>query len=166
MVNYSRQPRVSSKSAKAKISDLRCHFKNTLETANVIRGMTLRGAQQYYRQVLSKTRCVPFKRYNRGVGRTGQAKEWGTTKGRWPRKSVVAVLSLLKNAESNAISKGLEPKKMVVGHVQVDQARRMRRRTFRAHGRIGPYMCCPCHVQLYLTQKQTKVPKPSSEPKQ
>ena len=40
MVHYSRKPTVSAKAAKAKISDLRCHFKNTFETANVIQGQT------------------------------------------------------------------------------------------------------------------------------
>ena len=165
MVHYSRKPQVSSKAAHAKISDLRCHYKNTFETANVIRGMSLRKAQQYYRQVLAKTRCVPFLRYNRKIGRTAQAKEFGVTKGRWPRKSVVAMMSLLKNAEANALQKGLDPNKMVVKHVQVDQAPRMRRRTFRAHGRIGPYMCSPAHVQLFMSEPVAAVPKPTSEPK-
>ena len=165
MVHYSRKPQVSSKAAHAKVSDLRAHYKNTYETANAISGMPLRKAQQFYRQVLAKTRCVPFRHYNGKVGRTAQAKEWGQTKGRWPRKSVIAVLSLLKNAEANAIAKGLDPKAMKVSHIQVDQAPRLRRRTFRAHGRIGPYMCSPCHVQLFLTEKKTAVPKPTSAPK-
>jgi large subunit ribosomal protein L17e len=165
MVHYSRKPQVSSKAAHAKISDLRCHYKNTYETANVIRGMKLRSAQQYYRQVLAKTRCVPFRHYAGKVGRTAQAKEWGITKGRWPRKSVIAILALLKNAEANAIAKGLDPKALNVGHIQVDQAPKMRRRTFRAHGRIGPFMCSPCHVQLFLTEQKKAVPKPTSAPK-
>lgn len=165
MVHYSRKPQVSSKSAKAKISDLRCHYKNTFETANVINGMPLRKAQQLYRQVLAKTRCIPFKRYNGKTGRTAQAKEWGQTKGRWPRKSVVAMLSLLKNAEANAHAKGLDVNKMVIKHVQVDQAARMRRRTYRAHGRISPYMCSPCHVQLFMSEKKDRVPTPESAPK-
>ena len=112
-----------------------------------------------------KSVCVPFRRYNGKIGRTAQAKEWGQTKGRWPRKSVTAMLSLLKNAEANAIEKGLDPKKMIIKHVQVDEAASMRRRTFRAHGRIGPYMCYPCHVQMFMTEKKDRVPKPSSAPK-
>jgi large subunit ribosomal protein L17e len=165
MTHYSRKPQVSSKAAKAKVSDLRCHFKNTFETANVINGMPLRKAQQLYRQVLAKTRCIPFRRYNGKTGRTAQAKEWGHTKGRWPRKSVVAMMSLLKNAEANAIEKGLNPNQMIIKHVQVDQAARMRRRTFRAHGRITPYMCSPCHVQLFMSEKKERVPAPKSAPK-
>ena len=165
MVHYSRKPQVASKAAHAKISNLKVHYKNTFNTANAIQGMELKKAQKYYRQVLAKTRCVPFKRYAGKVGRTAQAKEWGQTKGRWPRKSVIAVLDLLKNAEANAVAKGLDPKKLVVKHVQVDQAPRTRRRTFRAHGRIGPYMCCPCHVQLILTEAKKAVPKPTAAAK-
>ena len=166
MTHYSRKPQVTAKAAHAKANDLRCHFKNTFETANVISGMKLRKAQKYYRQVLAKTRCVPFRRYANKVGRTAQASEHGVTKGRWPRKSVVAMMDLLKNAEANALAKGLDPNKMVVKHIQVDQAARTRRRTFRAHGRIGPFMCSPCHVQLFLTQPQDRVPAPTSEPKE
>ena len=165
MPAYSRKPQVSAKSVKTKIAGLKCHFKNTFETANAIQGMPLRGAQQYYRQVLAKTRCVPFRRYNRGTGRTGQGKEWGVTKGRWPRKSVAAIMELLRNAEVNALNKGLDPKKLVIKHVQVDQAPRTRRRTYRAHGRAGPYMCSPSHVQMILTEKNAKVPTPKSAPK-
>eukprot|EP00758_Cryptobia_borreli_P004301 Tbor_TRINITY_DN4299_c0_g1::TRINITY_DN4299_c0_g1_i1::g.24015::m.24015/K02880/RP-L17e, RPL17; large subunit ribosomal protein L17e len=165
-MHYSRKPQVTSKASHAKISNLRCHFKNTFNTANVINGMTLRKAQQLYRQVLAKTRCIPFRRYNGKIGRTAQGKEWGVTKGRWPRKSVAAMMSLLKNAEANAINKSLDPNKMVIKHVQVDEAPRMRRRTFRAHGRIGPFMCSPCHVQLFMSEvKDKRVAKPQSAPK-
>jgi large subunit ribosomal protein L17e len=74
-------------------------------------------------------------------------------------------LDLLKNGEANALAKGLDPNKMVVKHIQVDQAARTRRRTFRAHGRIGPFMCSPCHVQMFLSEPTNKVPAPTSEPK-
>jgi len=39
MVKYCRQPAEPTKSAKAKVADLRVHFKNTFETANHIKGM-------------------------------------------------------------------------------------------------------------------------------
>ena len=165
MTHYSKKFQKSAKVAKAKVSDLKAHFKNTFETANAIRGMKLREAQQYFRQVLAKTRCIPFRRYNGKTGRTGQAKEFGTDKGRWPRKSVIAILDLLKNAEANANSKALDAKKLVVKHIQVDEARAMRRRTYRAHGRIGPYMRFPCHVQLALVEQKAAVPKPTSAAK-
>ncbi len=32
-----------------------------------------------------------------------------------------------------------------------------RRRTYRAHGRINPYMSSPCHVELVLSEKDANV---------
>lgn len=40
----------------------------------------------------------------------------------------------------------------------------MRRRTFRAHGRINPYMRSPCHVEVVLATKDDIVPKVGSAP--
>ena len=50
---------------------------------------------------------------------TFQAKQWGTTQGRWPKKSAEFLLQLLKNAESNADLKGLDVDHLVIDHIQV-----------------------------------------------
>jgi large subunit ribosomal protein L17e len=99
--------------------------------------MLVKKAEAYLNDVLQHKRCVPFTKYEGSTGRTGQAKEWGLTKGRWPEKSVRIVLGLLKNAISNAETKRLDTDKLVVKTVMVNQAMRGRRRTFRAHGRIN-----------------------------
>lgn len=68
-----------------------------------------------------------------------QAKNWKAagSQGRWPVKSAVILLHLLKNAESNAEVKMLNTDTLVVDHIQVNRAAKMRRRTYRAHGRIN-----------------------------
>ena len=43
----------------------------------------------------------------------------GTAQGRWPLKSAEFLLQLLKNAESNAEYKGLDPDHLVIEHIQV-----------------------------------------------
>lgn len=48
-----------------------------------------------------------------------QAKVFGTDQGRWPKKSAEFLLHLLKNAESNAEFKGLDPDHLVIDHIQV-----------------------------------------------
>ena len=51
-----------------------------------------------------------------------QAKQWGTTQGRWPKKSAEFLLQLLKNAESNADLKGLDVDHLVIDHIQVSSS--------------------------------------------
>ena len=60
-------------------------------------------------------------------------------------KSAAILLQLLKNAESNAEVKMLNTDSLVVDHIQVNRAAKMRRRTYRAHGRINRALCvCVC----------------------
>ena len=153
---YSRTP-ATAKSAKASGRDLRVHYKNTYETAKAIRGLTVAKAKQYLKDVLAHRRCVPFTKHFRGTGRTGQAAEFGKTTGRWPEKSVRIVLGLVNNIEANANAKNL--KNLVLNHVQVDRAAKGRRRTYRAHGRIGPYLSSQTHIQMFASEKAVDVKK-------
>lgn len=121
--------------------------------------MPLRRAQRYLKSVTEKKECVPFRRFNGGVGRCAQAKQFGTTQGRWPKKSAEFLLQLLRNAESNADYKGLDVDRLVIDHIQVNRAPCLRRRTYRAHGRINPYMSSPCHIEVILTEKEEVVAK-------
>lgn len=53
--------------------------------------------------------------------------------------------------------KGLDTDRLVISHVQVNKAMQQRRRTYRAHGRINPYMSSPCHVEMILEEKSDAV---------
>jgi len=161
MVKYAREPTNATKSAKARGSDLRVHFKNTREGAMAIKKMGLYQAKQYLEDVLEHKRVIVFRRFCGGVGRTAQAKNEGSTngQGRWPKKTVKVLLDLLRNAESNAEVKGLDIDNLYVSHIQVNQAQKGRRRTYRAHGRINAYMSSPCHVELTLSEKEAPVQK-------
>merc|ERR1711941_99329 len=147
-------------------SNLRVHFKNTRETAQAIKKMPLSRATRYLKNVIAQKEIIPFRRFMGGVGRHAQAKVHGTSQGRWPQKSAEFLLHLLKNAESNAEYKGLDADHLVVDHIQVNRAPKMRRRTYRAHGRINPYMSSPCHIEVVLVEKEqafAKVPS-AAEP--
>merc|ERR1711977_412203 len=110
---------------------------------------------------IAQERCIPFNRFSGSIGRTGQTKEFKspTSKGRWPKKSCQIILGMLKNAESNAEVKGLDVDALVIDHIQVNAAAKQRRRTYRAHGRINPYMASPCHVEIMLSEKEVAVPR-------
>ncbi|XP_059943064.1 large ribosomal subunit protein uL22-like [Mesoplodon densirostris] len=163
MVRYSLDPENPTKSCKSRGSTLRVHFKNARETAQAIKGMHIRKATKYLKDVTLKKQSVPFRHYNGGVGRCAQAKEWGWKQGWWPKKSAEFLLHMLKNAESNAELKGLDVDSLVIEHIQVNKAPKIRRRTYRAHGRINPYMSSPCHTEMIFTEKEQIVPKPQEE---
>jgi len=162
MGRYSADPENATKSAKARGSHLRVHYKNTRETAKTLKNMHLQRAVTFLKNVVAHKECVPFRRYTGGVGRCAQAKQWGfTTQGRWPKKSAEFLLQMLKNAQSNAEFKGLDTDHLVVEHIQVNRAPKMRRRTYRAHGRINAYLSSPCHIEIILAEKDQAVAKPT-----
>ncbi|XP_023348546.1 60S ribosomal protein L17 [Eurytemora carolleeae] len=154
MGRYATEPDNATKSCKARGTNLRVHFKNTRETAQAIKHMPLNRAKVYLKNVIAKKEIVPFRRFMGGVGRHAQAAVHGTCQGRWPLKSAEFLLHMLKNAESNAEYKGLDADHLVIDHIQVNRAPKMRRRTYRAHGRINPYMSSPCHIELTLAEKE------------
>ncbi|KAH6889979.1 60S ribosomal protein L17 [Thelonectria olida] len=159
MVRYAAQEILPEKSARARGAYLRVSFKNTRETAQAINGWKLQRAVKFLENVKEHVEAVPMRRYAGSTGRTAQGKQFGVSKARWPIKSAEFLLGLLKNAEANAEAKGLDTGALVVKHIQVNQAPKQRRRTYRAHGRINPYMSNPCHIELILTEDQENVQK-------
>jgi len=159
MPKYSRQPVDPAKSVKARGSNLRVHFKNTRETAFALRGLGLKKAQQYLKDVIEHKDIIPFRRFTGCISRKSLVKKYKWTQGRFPEKSCRFLLDLLQNAESNAEVQGLDLEKLYVDHIQVTEAPRLRRRTYRAHGRINPYMSSPSHIELILATREDAVKK-------
>ena len=149
----------SSKSCSTKGKDLRTHYKNTYQVGKAIKGMLLKKAEQYLKEVLDHKKCIPYTKYDGSMGRTGQAIQFGLTKGRWPEKSIKIVLGLLKNAAANAEAKKLDVEKLIIKKVVVNQAVKGRRRTYRAHGRINAYLSSNCHVDIVCEELKEKVKK-------
>jgi large subunit ribosomal protein L17e len=157
MVKYSREPQSAATTAKCRIDDLRCHYKNTYNTARACRGLNLLKAITYMERVREHTAVVPFRRYTGGPGRHAMCKNVNHHNGRFPEKSVKNVLNLLNNLKSNAEAKMLDPEKCRITHVCVQRAVNGRRRTYRAHGRISPYLSSNCHVEFHVTQESGPV---------
>ena len=87
MVCYSLDAENPTKSCKSRGSNFRVHFKNTGETVQAVKGMHIRKATKYVKDVTLQKQCVPFRCYNGGAGRCAQAEQWGWTQGQWPKKS-------------------------------------------------------------------------------
>ena len=161
--NYSKEPSNPSKCCKARGSDLRVHYKNTREAAMALKHLSLRKAVRYLEDVLEHKDSIPFRRHTGGVGRHAQSKMHNWHNSRYPKKSCEFLLGLLQNAESNAEVKGLDIEALKITHIQVQRAQKQRRRTYRAHGRIGPYMSSPCHIEMILTQQDEAVSRGTGE---
>jgi large subunit ribosomal protein L17e len=148
-----------SKAVSTQGKDLRVHYKNTYEVGKAIKGMLVKKAKQYLHEVLAHQRCIPYTKYDGSMGRTGQAIQFGLTKGRWPEKSVKIILSLLQNALANAEIKKLDVDKLAIKKVIVNRAMKGRRRTYRAHGRINAYLSSNCHVEIFCEETKERVKK-------
>merc|ERR1711990_322687 len=96
-----------------------------------------------------------------GCGRHAQGKQKNAPgdKCRWPQKATKAFLDLLRNAEANAEDQHLNQAGLVVKHVSCQRAPKMRRRTYRAHGRINAYMALPAHIEIVCTEEGEAVPR-------
>jgi large subunit ribosomal protein L17e len=81
MVRYAATSVNPTKSAKTRGSYLRVHFKNTREAAQAINGLSLQKAITYLTNVREHKQAIPFRRFNGGIGRTAQGKEFGTDLG-------------------------------------------------------------------------------------
>ena len=161
--------------ARAQGSNLRCHYKQMSEVGRAVRGLTVAKAKKYLQDVIAKKDVIPYRIHTGGKGRHTLAKKHPHTNGSgFPKKASEKMLELLENLEKNAEHKEKEGKRfnntateeLRLEHVQVLRAPLQRRRTYRAHGRIGPYARSPCHVQIIaLGKKPAPVAKPKTEAK-
>ena len=161
MVRYSVEPEVPEKTSKSRGSHLRVHFKHCREIAHFTKGMNVNKALKTLDDVLAFKSVVPFVKYTGGIGRKAMAKQCKApgNVGRWPVKAAAVYRDLLRNAASNAEIKGLDGDNLIIDHAQVNRAPAGRRRTYRAHGRIGKYASQPAHIEIILKEKDSGVEK-------
>jgi len=161
MVRYSKDEDASVPHSKSRGSHLRVHFKHCREIAHHLKGMDATKAVKFCQDVKDFKDIVPFTKYTGGIGRKAMAKKYKTpgNTGRWPVKAAGVVKDLVSNAIANAESKGMDVEKLYISHAQCNRAPPGRRRTYRAHGRIGKYASQPAHVEFILSEKSEGVEK-------
>lgn len=165
MTRYAVEPDAAVAHSKTRGSHLRVHFKHCREIAHHINGMPVTKAMKFLEDVLAFKAVVPFVKYTGGIGRKAQAKQSKTpgSKGRWPVKATAVIKDMLTNAIANAETKGLDVDTLFVSHAQCNKAPAGRRRTYRAHGRIGKYASQPAHIEFILSEKKKGVDKADDE---
>jgi len=166
MVRYSVEPEVPEKVSKARGSHLRIHFKHCREIAHYTKGMKVNRALKHLDEVLQYKAIIPFVKFTGGIGRKGMAKQTNAPgdKGRWPVKATAVYRDLLLNAVANAETKGLDIEACIIDHAQCNKAPAGRRRTYRAHGRIGKYASQPAHIEIMLREIGDAVEKAPAKP--
>lgn len=167
MGRYSAETDVPEKTSKSRGSNLRIHFKHCREIAHYTKGMKVNTALKHLDNVLAFKAVIPFVKFTGGIGRKGMAKQCKAPgdKGRWPVKATAVYKDLLQNAVANAETKGLEVDNLVITHAQCNKAPPGRRRTYRAHGRIGKYASQPAHIEIILKEVEEGVEKAMDESK-
>ena len=165
MGRYSTEADNNSKAAKARVSHLRVHYKHCREICAAIKGRNVVKAQSYLKDVLVQKEGIPMTKYTGGVGRHAVAKQYKVAgdKVGFPTKATKAFLDLLRNVEANAETKGLDLENVTITHAQANRAPKMRRRTYRAHGRINPYLSCPAHIEIMAEEKNQEIAKEAEE---
>lgn len=165
MVRYSKTVDNDSKCAKARGTHLRIHFKHTREIGEAIKGRTVAKAKAYLENVLQYKDAIPVTKYTGSIGRHSVGKKYKACgdKVAFPQKATKTFIDLLVNIKSNAESRGLDLDNTYITHVNCNQAPKMRRRTYRAHGRVNAYMSSPAHVEIIAEEKNESIVKEKEE---
>nr|BAS01544.1 ribosomal protein L17 [Lotharella vacuolata] len=118
--------------------NIRASFKNTTETANFIKNKTLFSAKKLIYQILSKKKSVVFKKYNTGVGRVPKPNNLQNchNQGRYPIKSCLLLLSLIKNIEKINNIKNEETSLILIKNLIVNKTGKYIRKQNSAFGKI------------------------------
>jgi len=139
------------KTVKASVREIRVSHKSLREICRAINGMKLARAKQFLKDVVGKKKAVPFTRFRKKSGhRHGLVNAFA---GRYPVKAAAEVLKLLKGAEANAESKGLDTDRLKIVHATSSQGMKVKRYVPRAHGRTSPSFEVLCHVEVALEEQ-------------
>ncbi|MBR9691213.1 50S ribosomal protein L22, partial [Candidatus Woesearchaeota archaeon] len=132
--------------AKATGRSLPISPKQSVEICNFIRNKNLQRAKKILDDVILEKIPVPYKRYNRSIGhKTGKL-----SVGRYPIKACKQILSILKSAESNAQTKGLNTSNLVITSLIANKGSKQYR-----YGRQRGRRMKRTHIEVVLEEKET-----------
>jgi large subunit ribosomal protein L22 len=146
-INYSvtSDPETSSK---AMGSELHISPKKSREVCCKIKGMKASEARKFLEDVIALKQAVPFKRHHDGTGH----RKGPMAAGRYPVSASKEILKVLKNAESNAEYKGLEPANMFITHAAIQRGRVIHGFMPRARGRATPKDTETVNLEIILSE--------------
>lgn len=154
-LHYSFEPEGKANVAKAMGKDLNVSFKDTVIICTKLRGMMLNDASRLLKGVISLNTLIPFGRFNRGIGHRRVSGKNNIAK--YPEKAAGKVLKVLKNAETNAEYRGLDPERLKIVHIQAQKGPIRRKR--RPQGRWRPWKTEFVSVQVVAQQLSETPPR-------
>lgn len=128
-------------SAKASCQNLPVSTKQCIETCKMLRYKNTLVAKKMLEEVMKFDRAVPFPKFARDV-----AHRPGIGSGRYPQKAAKELLYLIKSAEANAQSKGLD-----VNHLKITKILANRAPVPRTGGRFR-HGTKRTHLEIELTE--------------
>jgi large subunit ribosomal protein L17e len=144
------------------------HYKKMREIGAAIRGMNIHAAISYLNNVMEKKAGIPCRVHTGGCGRHSVGKQIKASGNSvmFPTKPTKAMIWILNNVLAGKVCEGYSEdvvSSLRLVHVQVNRSSKMRRRTYRAHGRISAYMRSPCHVEVIAKPEDMAVPSEASK---
>ena len=119
--------------------------KKSVEICNHLRYRKVVRAKTILENVIEQKEAIPMKRYNRD---TAHKKEIAA--GKYPVNAAKEILNMIKSAESNAQSKGLSTKDLVIKHLSASKASQPWH-----YGRKRRSRMKRTHIQVVLMEKKS-----------
>ncbi|MBI4439111.1 50S ribosomal protein L22 [Candidatus Woesearchaeota archaeon] len=119
--------------------------KKSVEVCRLIRGKSLGKSIELLGKVMRLEAAVPYKRYNRG----GVGHRRGIGVGRFPVKTCAEIIKILKDAQANAQSRGLQAGKLVISHISAQKAAK----TFH-YGRKSRRVMKKTHIEVVVKESK------------
>lgn len=153
---------------RARVTRCLVHYKKMREIGAAICGKNIHDAISYLNKVLEKQAGIPARVHTGGCGRHSVGKQIKAPGNSvmFPTKPTKAMIWILNNVLAGKVCEGFTEDVLAslrLVHVQVNRSSKMRRRTYRAHGRISAYMRSPCHVEVIAKPDDMAVPSEATK---
>ncbi len=149
--SYKVQKEKEEKIARAYGKELRISYRYAVEMCREIKGRKLSDAKKFLQDIIKMKKALPLRRYKKGVAHRSELQGWYA--GRYPVKVAEAFLKILKNAEANAVYKGLDVNKLYILHAAAMKGIKITKWIPRAFGRASPHVEQTVNLEIILEER-------------
>jgi|ERR1051325_5450993 large subunit ribosomal protein L22 len=147
---YAAQNVDAEKTSKALGRDIPVKPKFAMNVCKAIKGKSVKQAKTFLENVVVLKAAVPFRVHKTNI----KHRKGGIGPGKYPVRAAAAILRVLKDAESNAEYKGLDPENMVIWHTVAHKARSLPGTMPRAQGRATQWDKQCSHIEIVLKNRE------------